>query len=76
MVTTLVLVFHDWKKEFHVHVDPSCIALGVVLTQLVTEYIDHSIAIASRMFSKEDKNYSNMECEGLVMLYALQKFKH
>jgi len=32
MVTTLILVFLDRKKEFHVHVDMSCIALGVVLT--------------------------------------------
>lgn len=36
MVTTPILVFPDWKKEFHVHVDVSCIAFGVVLTQLGT----------------------------------------
>ena len=28
MVTALIPVFLDWKKEFHVHVDASCIALG------------------------------------------------
>eukprot|EP00253_Pinus_taeda_P035342 PITA_35342 len=32
MVTTPILVIPDWKKEFHVHVDASCIALGAVLT--------------------------------------------
>ena len=32
MVTTPILVFLDWKKEFHVHVDASCIVLGAVLT--------------------------------------------
>jgi len=32
MVTTPILVFPDWKKEFHVHVDVSCIVLGAVLT--------------------------------------------
>ena len=32
MVTALILVFPDWKKEFHVHVDASCIVLGAVLT--------------------------------------------
>ena len=32
MVTAPILVFPDWKKEFHVHVDASCIAMGVVLT--------------------------------------------
>jgi len=33
MATTLILVFLDWDKEFHVHVDASCIAWGAVLTQ-------------------------------------------
>ena len=32
MVTTAIFLFPDLKKEFHVHVDASCIALGVVLT--------------------------------------------
>ena len=32
MVTMPILVFSNWKKEFHVHVDVSCIALGAVLT--------------------------------------------
>jgi len=32
MVTAQILVFFNWIKEFHVHVDASCIAFGVVLT--------------------------------------------
>eukprot|EP00253_Pinus_taeda_P014852 PITA_14852 len=32
MVTAPILVFLDWKEEFHVHVDTSCIVLGVVQT--------------------------------------------
>jgi hypothetical protein len=34
MVTALILVFLDWRKEFHVDVDASSIALGAVLAQL------------------------------------------
>jgi hypothetical protein len=33
MVTAPILVFPDWTKEFHVHVDASSISLGVMLAQ-------------------------------------------
>jgi len=33
--------------------------------------IDHLIAFVSRKLSKAKKNYSTIECKGLVMVYAL-----
>jgi hypothetical protein len=33
MVTAPILVFPDWEKTFHVHVDASSIALGAILAQ-------------------------------------------
>ena len=71
MVTASILVFPDWKKKFHVHVDASCIALGAVLTQVGEGDLDHPIAFTSRKLSKAEKNYSMTECEGLAMVYAL-----
>jgi len=76
IVTALILVFPDWKKEFHVHVDASCIVLGVVLMQAGEGDMDHPIALANMNLSKAEKNYLTTECEGLAMVYALQKFKH
>jgi len=76
MVTMPILVFLDWKKEFHVHVDVSCIALGVVLTQAGEGELNHLIAFVSRKFSKAEKNYSTMNGEGLTMVYVLQKLRH
>jgi len=32
MVTVPILVFPGWNKEFHVHLDMSCITLGEALT--------------------------------------------
>ena len=56
MVTVPILVFPDWKKEFNVHVDASCIALGAVLTQAGGEDLDHPIAFAGKRLSKVEKN--------------------
>ena len=71
MASASILVFLDWKKEFHVHVDASSNVLGVVLTQLGEGDIDHLIAFASRKLSAVEKNYTTTEREGLEMVYAL-----
>jgi hypothetical protein len=41
MVTAPILVFPDWKKTFHVHVDASTIALGAILAQPGAGDLDH-----------------------------------
>ena len=76
MVIVPIVIFPNWKKEFHVRVDASCIALGEVLTQVGGGELVHPIAFGSRRLSKAEKNYSTTECEGLAMVYALQKFRH
>jgi hypothetical protein len=76
MVTTPILVFPDWSKEFHVHVDSYAMTLGAVLTQPGEGDIDHPIAFASRKLSYSKQNYNTTEGEGLTMVYALEKYKH
>jgi hypothetical protein len=76
MVTAPILVFLDWSKEFHVHVDVSSIFLGAVLAQTGEGYIDHLLAFSSRKLSTAEINYTTTEREGLSMVYALQKFHH
>jgi hypothetical protein len=76
MVTTTILVFLDWEKTFHVHVDASTITLGAILAQPRTRELDYPIEFASRKLSESEKNYNNIEREGLAMVYALQKFRH
>ena len=71
MVSAPILIFPDWEKVFHVHVDASSIALEVVLTQLGEGDIDHPVAFASRKLSSAECNYSTTEWEGLAMVYAL-----
>jgi hypothetical protein len=51
LVTTPILIFLNWKKEFHAHVDVSSIALGVVLDQCGEGDIYHPIGFARKNFS-------------------------
>jgi hypothetical protein len=51
LVTASILIFPYSKKEFHVHIDVSSIALGVVLANSGEGDIDNPIAFASRKFS-------------------------
>jgi hypothetical protein len=76
MVTAPILVFPDWSKEFHVHIDVSSIALGVVLAQPGEGDIDHMLDFSKRKLSTVEINYTTTEREGLAMVYALQKFCH
>jgi hypothetical protein len=76
MVIVPILVFPDWTKEFHVHVDASSIALGAMLAQPGEGYIDHPLSFDSRKLSTTKNNYTTTEREGLAMVYALQKFLH
>jgi len=76
LVSAPILVFPKWNLEFHVHVDASRIALGVVLTQEGGEGLDHPIMFSSHRLSKVEKNYSTTERKGLPMMYALQKYQH
>jgi hypothetical protein len=76
MVIAPILVFPDWSKEFHVHVDASSISLGAVLAQPGEGEIDHPLSFSSRKISTAEVNYITTEQEGLAMVYALQKFRH
>lgn len=76
MVTASILVFPDWKKPFHVHVDASSIALGIILAQAREGGIDHPITFASIKLSSTKRNYTTTEREGLAMVYASQKFRN
>jgi hypothetical protein len=76
LVIATILVFRDWSKKFHVHVDASSIALGAMLAQPGDKDTDHSLSFSSRKLSTVEINYTTTEREGLAMVYVLQKFHH
>lgn len=76
LVSTPILVYPYWNKIFHVHINASGIALGVVLAELRELNMDHPMYYASRKLSIAERNYTTIEREALAMVYSLQKFRH
>jgi hypothetical protein len=76
MVTTPILVFPDWEKTFHFHVDASSITLGSILAQPGAGELDHPIAFSCRKLSESEKKYNTTQREGITMVHTLQKFRH
>jgi hypothetical protein len=76
MATAPILVFLDWEKTFHIHVDTSTIALGAILAQPGAGELDHPMQFARRKLSESEQNNNTTEREGLAMVYMLQKFRH
>jgi hypothetical protein len=75
-VSTSILIFLDCTKVFHVNVNASSIALGIVLVKLGDNWVDNLIYYASKKFSNSKRNYTTMEHEGVAMVYTLHKFRH
>ena len=75
MASAPILVFLDWNKDFHIHINASSIALGVVLAKPREGDLDHPIAFTSRKLSFVEINYTTTEREGLSMVFVLQNFK-
>ena len=56
--------------------DASGISLGSILTQPGDGAMDHPIYFVSQKLPQEERKYTTMEREGLVMIYALHKFRY
>jgi hypothetical protein len=60
--------------EFHVHIDASNFALGVMLGQNLDNTIDKLIYYANRLMNNVEKNYSTIKKEVLAMIYVVDFF--
>ena len=71
MVEAPTLIFPDWSRKFHVHIDASALAVDAILTHPTNYLIDHQNSYASRKLNKVERNYSTTERETLGMVFSL-----
>lgn len=73
--SALILGGPDWALPFHIHVDASQIAVGVVLGQQVDK-VPYAVYYVSKNLAPADLNYTVTKNEFLVVIYAMNKFQH
>ena len=76
LVEATILRFPNWSIKFHVHIDASGLAIGVILTQPSEDGMEYPIIYNNRKLNKTESNYSTTEREALGMVFALQKYRH
>ena len=65
----------DWSVPFHISSNASDIAIGVVLGQQ-EDSKPYAIYFISKNMSPAKLNYTETEKEFLVVIYAINKFRH
>ena len=74
LASDVVLAHYDPRKEIGVAADASAYGIGAVLSHLEPDGLERPICYASRVLSDAERNYSQIEKEGLSIVFAMQRF--
>ena len=74
MSSANLLVHYDTKKLLVLACDTSPYGLGAVLSHIMEDSSERPIVFASRTLSKAERNYSQIEKEGLAIIFGVKKF--
>ena len=74
LTSSNLLVHFDPKQPIILACDASNYGIGAVLAHLMSDGSERPIAYASRSLNKTERNYSQLEKEGLSCIFGVNKF--
>ena len=69
-----LLVHYDPNRKLILSCDASPYGLGAVLSNVMDDGSERPVAFASRSMSATERNYAQIEAEGLAVVFAVKKF--
>ena len=76
LLTTPVLAYPNFDKDFILETDASKQGLGAILSQYQTDNQLHPVAYASRSVSSAEANYAITDLETLAVVWAIIHFRY
>ena len=73
MASAEVLAHYDPSLPIKLDCDASAVGLGAVLSHTFPDGTERPIAYASRTLSAPERNYSQIEKEGLALVWGVKK---
>uniref|UniRef100_A0A3B3SKQ2 Gypsy retrotransposon integrase-like protein 1 n=1 Tax=Paramormyrops kingsleyae TaxID=1676925 RepID=A0A3B3SKQ2_9TELE len=74
MQSSAVLVHYDSNKPLILACDASPCGVGAVLSHQMTDGSERPVSFVSRTLSAAEKNYSQLDKEGLAVVFGVKKF--